>query len=74
MFLMLTQNYCQLKAQWNKTDLHYILDFTECKLQALGKHSFKLCLSGSQNPEYIFLWRKESYHFFISLFKASTFY
>ena len=38
MFLMLTQNYCQLKAQWNKTDLHCILDFTECKLQALGKH------------------------------------
>ena len=51
---MLTQNYCQLKAQWNKTDLHYILDFTECKQQALGKHSFKLCFLAHKIPSTFF--------------------
>ena len=35
------QNYHTVKPETNKTDLHYILDFTECKLQALEKHSFK---------------------------------
>ena len=46
----------------------HILDFTECKLQALRKHSFKLCLSVSQNIEHIFLCGKEPCYFFYFTF------